>query len=100
MKLKKTIAIAAITAALCSGCTVSNYQYYDTTYSFNEAIIALPNGEIVQGKVSSWRDFEDGDQLQVTIDGKTYLTHSCNVVLIAVNKRPEISENPEFPLTP
>lgn len=26
MKLKKTIAIAAITAALCSGCTVSNYQ--------------------------------------------------------------------------
>ena len=53
------------------------------TYSYEYAIIALPNGEIVEGKVTSWTDFEDGDQLQVKIDGKTYLVHSSNVVLIS-----------------
>ena len=41
------------------------------------------NGEVVEGKVSSWTDFEDGDQIQVKIDGKTYLVHSSNVVLIS-----------------
>ena len=39
--------------------------------------------EIVEGKVASWTDFEDGDQIQVKIDGKTYLVHSANIVLIS-----------------
>jgi ribosomal protein S1 len=55
----------------------------DLTYSYEYAIIGLPNGEVVEGKVSSWTDFEDGDQIQVRIDGKTYLVHSSNVVLIS-----------------
>ena len=63
-----------------AGC---NKQLVDMTYSYEYAIIALPNGEVVEGKVSSWTDFEDGDQLQVKIDGKTYLVHSSNVVLIS-----------------
>ena len=41
------------------------------------------NGEIVEGKVSSWTDFEDGDQIQVKINGKSYLVHSSNIVLIS-----------------
>ena len=68
-----------ILAILLSGC---NLQVVDTKWSFDRAIISLPNGEIVEGKVDSWRDFEDGDQLQVKINGVTYLTHSMNVVLI------------------
>lgn len=59
-----------------------NTQVIDTNWKFDRAIISLPNGEIVEGKVDSWRDFEDGDQLQVKINGVTYLTHSVNVVLI------------------
>ena len=77
-----TIAMIAVllTALVISGC---NKQMVDLTYSYERAIICLPNGEIVEGRVTSWTDFEDGDQLQVRIDGKTYLVHSSNVVLIS-----------------
>ena len=72
--------IALLSAALLSGC---NKQMVDLTYSYEYAIISLPNGEVVEGKVSSWTDFEDGDQIQVKINGKTYLVHSSNIVLIS-----------------
>ena len=83
--MKKIIAlllavIVVLSVCLLSGC---NKQMVDLTYSYEYAIIGLPNGETVEGKVSSWTDFEDGDQLQVKIDGKTYLVHSSNVVLIS-----------------
>ncbi|MBQ2928089.1 MAG: hypothetical protein IJD98_05905 [Oscillospiraceae bacterium] len=72
--------IAILSAAVLTGC---NKQMVDLTYSYEYAIIGLPNGETVEGRVSSWTDFEDGDQIQVRIDGKTYLVHSSNVVLIS-----------------
>ena len=83
--MKKSIAallagIGVLSVLLLSGC---NKQMVDLTYSYEYAIIGLPNGETVEGKVSSWTDFEDGDQIQVKIDGKTYLFHSSNVVLIS-----------------
>jgi hypothetical protein len=83
--MKKIIAvllaiIAILSVTLLSGC---NKQIMDLTYSYEYAIIGLPNGEVVEGKVSSWTDYEDGDQLQVKINGKTYLVHSSNVVLIS-----------------
>lgn len=34
------------------------------------------------GKIESWKDYDDGDQIQVKIDGTTYLVHSVNIVLI------------------
>lgn len=64
---------------LLSGC---NKQMIDTTYKFDRAIIELRNGTIVEGKVQSWTDFEDSDQIQVKIDGVTYLVHSSNIDLI------------------
>ena len=85
--MKKYVKIAGIVIAtmalvlLFSGC--GNRQLFDTTYTFNEAIISMPDGSIVSGKVSSWRDYEDGDQIQVVIDGVTYLVHSSNIVFLA-----------------
>ena len=84
--MKKIIAILLVAvvvlslALITAGC---NKQLVDLTYSYEYAIIGLPNGETVEGKVSSWTDFEDGDQIQVKIDGKTYLVHSSNIVLIS-----------------
>ena len=83
--MKKVIAlllavIAVLSVLLLTGC---KKQMLDLTYSYEYAIIGLPNGEVVEGKVTSWTDYEDGDQLQVKIDGKTYLVHSSNVVLIS-----------------
>jgi len=80
--MKKTIALllVLITVLAAAGC---NKQVVDLTYSYEYAILSLPNGEVVEGKVSSWTDFEDGDQIQVKISGKTYLVHSSNIVLIS-----------------
>ena len=60
-----------------------NKQWFDLTYSFNKAVLRMPNGKIVSGNVQSWTDYEDGDQIQVKIDGVTYLAHSSNIVLIS-----------------
>jgi len=83
--MKKIIAVLlalviVLSVALLAGC---NKQMVDLTYSYERAILCLPNGEVIEGKVSSWTDFEDGDQIQVRIDGKTYLVHSSNIVLIS-----------------
>ena len=74
------LALALSLLLVLAGC---NKQMVDLTYSYERAILCLPNGEIIEGRVSSWTDFEDGDQIQVKIDGKTYLVHSSNIVLIS-----------------
>jgi len=84
--MKKWMAVILVlvtilaTVLVMSGC---NKQMVDLTYSYERAILALPNGEVIEGRVTSWTDFEDGDQIQVRIDGKTYLVHSSNIVLIS-----------------
>ena len=80
MKKLTALVLALILMILMAGC---NKQMVDLTYSYERAIISLPNGEVIDGKVSSWTDFEDGDQIQVRIDGKTYLVHSSNIALIS-----------------
>lgn len=82
--MKKKLLVGLVTLGLIFGATAcGNMQVFDTTYSFEKAIISLPNGEVIEGKVQSWTDFEDGDQIQIKIDGKQYLTHISNVVLIS-----------------
>ena len=76
-------ALAAIGMLSITGCDIEgSNQRLDWTHYFDRAIIQLPNGEVVEGKVDRWTDFEDGDQLQIVIDGVTYLVHSTNAVLI------------------
>ena len=72
-----------VLTACAAGATAYNKSFWDTTYSFEYAQIKMPDGTVVDGKVSNWTDFEDGDQIQVKIGDKTYLTHSCNVVLVS-----------------
>ena len=62
--------------------THGNRRLIDTKNRFDRAIIQLPNGETVEGKVSSWLDYSDSDVVQITVNGKTYLTHYANVCLI------------------
>mgnify|MGYP003304377799 CR=1 FL=1 len=59
-----------------------NKDNFDTTYRFNQAVIQMPDGSLVKGKVDSWTDYES-DAVQIKINGKTYLTHYENVVLIS-----------------
>ena len=79
MKKFMMLAAGALALLLLTGC---NRQVIDLTYKYDKAVIAMPDGSVVQGAVESWKDY-DGDQLQVKIDGVTYLTHAENVVLMA-----------------
>lgn len=79
---KKVFALIAATGLAIGLTGCGNHQFIDTTYTFNEAIIAMPDGSIVRGEVESWRDYEDGDTIQVKIDSVSYLTHISNVVLM------------------
>lgn len=71
--------ILVIAVLFLAGC---NQQIIDTTYSFDSAIITMPDGTMISGKVESWKDYTDSDAVQVKIDGKTYYTFLGNVVLI------------------
>lgn len=82
--MKKLISILlAVVMIVCLCCACGNRTTFDTTWTFKQAVIFLPDGEKIEGAVSTWRDYGEGDMVQVTIDGKTYLTHSANVILIS-----------------
>lgn len=79
--IKKIVCFLLVFIILMFACGC-NKQIVDLNYTFNYAIIELPNGDIVEGKVQSWTDYEDGDQLQIKIDDVVYLVHSTDVALI------------------
>lgn len=80
--MKKLFAISMVLILALTMFVGCNKQILDTTYKFDKAIVSLPDGTVVSGKVDGWKDFEDGDQIQVKINGVTYLVHSSNIVLI------------------
>ncbi len=84
MKRKIAAVIGAIMlCATCSGCgQLTNAQLMDTTFYFSRAQIKMPDGSYVEGKVDSWKDYEDSEAIQIVIDGTTYYTLLSNVVLI------------------
>ena len=83
------IGLFAISGCDTNGCALNsctcfgNKQMFDFNYSFNYAIIQLPDGKIVEGTIDTWNDYEDGDQIQVKINGVTYLVHSSKCVLMS-----------------
>lgn len=79
MKRLLAIAVAIALILTLAGC---NNGIVDFNQKFDTAIIYLPDGTVVTGKVDKWWDYENSDMIQVEIDGTVYLTHSCNVVLI------------------
>lgn len=87
--MKKTLAVllalVMVLVMVLPVFTSCNKQFLDTIYQFNWVKISLHNEVIFEGKIKSWTDFEDGDQIQVTVEVNgeivTYLTHSSNVIL-------------------
>lgn len=81
--MRKRLLILAMVLGTVLGVTGCNYQMVDTAaFKFDYAIIRLANDEIVEGEIESWRDFEDGDSIQVKIDGEMYLVHQTDATLI------------------
>lgn len=81
MKRKLMLIFVSIVMILgLVGC--GNQAVFDTTYTFNKALISLPNGDVIEVEIDEWCDY-DGEQLQVKAkDGTVYLTSSFNCILI------------------
>lgn len=79
MKKLKIVSIALVAMALVA---CGNKDWVDTVYTYEKAIIELPDGSIVEGEVDSWTDYADADQLQIEIDGVIYLVHASKATLI------------------
>ena len=51
--------------------------------TFTYCYVVLDGQEITRGSITQWRDYDNSDVVQVLVNGKYYLTHYSNVVLIA-----------------
>ena len=90
--MKKTI-IVVIILCICtlilSSCSGDFYKTGNRitggkdVQTFTYCYIVLDGQEIVRGSITQWRDYENSDTVQVLVNGKFYLTHYTNVVLIA-----------------
>ena len=80
--MKRIIIIFAIFLTLTlSSC--GNRSFIDTNFSYDKAIIKLPDGTAVTVTIQNWNDYSDSDMVQIiTSDGVIYYTHSSNVVFI------------------
>ena len=86
LALVMVLVIATVLLSSCDG------DYYKTgnritggkdVQTFTYAYVVLDGQEIAKGAITQWRDYENSDVVQVLINGKYYLTHYSNVVMIA-----------------
>lgn len=84
--MKKIIITLTLIVVLIATMCGFNYQLIDTTYSYDYALVAMPDGTCEKIMLKSWTDYEDGEQLQLTAkDGTIYLVSSFNCVLVKEN---------------
>lgn len=83
--MKKFILSLLITLMVClsaitlGGC---NKQIFDFNYSFTKAWVCI-GGEWKLYEISTWTDYEDGEQIQITLkNGTVMLVHAVNCILI------------------
>lgn len=79
-KLSACILLAIILILSLASC---NFDLVDTQFEYDTAIITLHDGERIEVSIEKWRDYEDGEQLQITAtDGTVYLVSAYNCILI------------------
>ena len=83
--MKKVAIFVLFVFVICfclTGCQIGNRNIgIDTTQTFRWAIIQLGNGELIEGPVDYWRDFDESNAVQITVNGVTYLTHYAHAIL-------------------
>ena len=80
--MKKILAVLVLMIMMVALTGCGNRDMFDTVYTYDEAVLSMADGTIVRGKVENWRDYSDGEQIQVKINGVTYLVNSVNITLI------------------
>ena len=86
-KVAALVVAMAIALFLVTGCsehkTGNRVTWGKDVQTFTYCYIVLDGQEIVKGSITQWRDYDNSDVVQVLVNGKFYLTHYSNVVLIA-----------------
>lgn len=86
-KVAALLAVLAVCILIFAGCEVHKTGNRITggkdVQTFTSCYIVLGGKEVVRGAITQWRDYENSDTVQVLVNGKYYLTHYTNVVLIA-----------------
>jgi len=67
----------------CEKKTGNRVTWGKDVQTFTYCYVVLDGQEIVKGAITQWRDYDKSDVVQVLVNGKYYLTHYSNVVLIA-----------------
>lgn len=86
MKKGLLIMVLVLCVIMLAGCEVKTGNRITAgkdVQTFTYAYVSLDGNEIIKGFITQWRDYDDSDVVQVMIDGKYYLTHYSNVVMIA-----------------
>ena len=81
--MKKFLIAIIFIITIFASTACGNKQILDTIYTFDRAIISLPDGTKIEGHVESWKEYDGSDSIQIKIDGVYYYIHLQNVVLIA-----------------
>lgn len=66
-----------------AGRTGNRIVYGSDVQTFNYAYVYLDGNKVVEGTVMQWRDYDESDVVQVLMNGKYYLTHYSNVILVS-----------------
>ena len=88
-KIGILILILIIGLGILTGCSEDYYKTGNRitggkdVQTFTYCYIVLDGQEIARGSITQWRDYDESDVVQVLVNGKFYLTHYSNVVLIA-----------------
>ena len=81
--MKKIIATIIVFVMLLALVGCGNKTLFDTQYTFEYAIVAFPDGSTKNIEIKQWKDYEDGEQIQIIAkDGTVYLVNSVNCVLV------------------
>ena len=72
-----------LTLTACTTMTGNHAVGGKDIQTFNYCYVRLDGEEIEKGFVTQWRDYSNSDVVQVLVNGKYYLTHYANVVLIS-----------------
>lgn len=88
LKLLLLITILIVAVFVFSGCENVHKMGNRITggkdvQTFTYCFVVLDGQEIARGAITQWRDYDDSDVVQVLVNGKFYLTHYSNVVLVA-----------------
>ena len=82
--MKKLLILPILATCIYTGC---NRDMFDTVWSYDTAVTRWPDGTMKTIKIRQWRDYQDGEQIQITDrDGNVYLLSSFNTVLIRTSR--------------